>query len=55
MCGAPFDVWVNGSRDVDVLLKRVLSMVLVLWGADPILRNRYGNQGQKVCFIAPRE
>ena len=32
---------------VDVLLKRVLSMVLVLWGADPILRNRYGNQGQK--------
>ena len=40
---------------VDVLLKRVLSMVLVLWGVGPILRNGYGNQGQKVCCISPGE
>ena len=33
---------VNGSY-VDVLLKRVVSVVLVLWGVGPVLRNGYGN------------
>ena len=41
-CGAPFDDWVNGSY-VDVLLQHVLSVVSVLWGVGPILRNGYGN------------
>ena len=40
---------------VGVLLKRLLSMVLVLWGVGPILRNRYGNQGRKECCVAPGE
>ena len=52
MCGAVFDDWVNGSY-VDVLLKRVLSMVLELLGVGPILRDEYGNQRQKVCYIGP--
>ena len=47
VCGVPFSYWVNGSY-VDVLLKRVLSVVSVLWGVGPILRNGYGNQRQKV-------
>ena len=42
MCGVPLDDWVNSSYD-DVLLKRVVSVVLVLWGVGPILRNGYGN------------
>ena len=42
MYGAPLDGWVNSSYD-DVLLKRVVSVVLVLWGVGPILRNGYGN------------
>ena len=33
---------VNGSY-VDVLLKRVVSVVLVLWGVGPVLRNGYEN------------
>ena len=33
---------VNGSC-VDVSLKRVVSVVLVLWGVGPVLRNGYGN------------
>ena len=41
MCRAPLEDWVNGSY-VDVLLKRVVSVVLVLWGVGPILRNGYG-------------
>ena len=41
MCRAPSEDWVNGSY-VDVLLKRVVSVVLVLWGVGPILRNGYG-------------
>ena len=41
MCGAPLEDWVNGSY-VDVLLIRVVSVVLVLWGVGPILRNGYG-------------
>ena len=41
MCGAPLEDWVNGSY-VDVLLKRVMSVVLVLWGVGPILRNGHG-------------
>ena len=41
MCGAPLGDWVNGSS-VDVLLKHVASMVLVLWGVCPILRNGCG-------------
>ena len=41
VCGVPLDDWVNGSH-VDVLLKRVVSVVLVMWGVGPILRNGYG-------------
>ena len=52
MCGASFDDWVNNGSYVDVLLKRVLSMVLVLWGVGPIIRDGYGDQKQKVCYIA---
>ena len=47
MCGTPLDDWVNGGY-VDIY-SRVLSVVLVLWGVCPILRNEYG---QKVCYIA---
>ena len=54
LCRAPFVDCVNGSY-VDVLLKRVLSVVSVLWGVGPILRNGYRNQGQKVCCNAPGE
>ena len=43
---------VNGSYD-DVLIERVFSVALVLWRVGPILRNGYGNQGQKMCYIAP--
>ena len=43
MCGARLDDWVNGSY-VDVLLKRVVSVVLVLRGVGPILRNGYGDR-----------
>ena len=35
MCGAPLDDWVNGSY-VDVLLKRVVSVVLAMWQVGPI-------------------
>ena len=52
MCGAPFDDLVNGSY-ADVLLKRVLRVVLALWGVGSILRNGYRNQGQNVCSIGP--
>ena len=38
MCGGPLGDWVKGSY-VDVLLKHVASVVLVLWGVGPILRN----------------
>ena len=55
VCGVPFNDWVSGSSYFYALLKRVLNMVLVMWGVDPILRNGYGNQGQKVCCIAPGE
>ena len=41
MYGAPLDDWVNGSY-VDVLSKRVMSVVLVLCGVGPILRTGYG-------------
>ena len=41
MSGAPLDDWINGSC-VDVLLKRVVTVVLVLWGDGPILRHVYG-------------
>ena len=51
MSGAPLNDWVNG-RYVDVLLKRVVTVVLVLWGVSHILRNGYGDEGQKVCCIA---
>ena len=37
----------------DVSIERLLSVVLVLRGIGPILRNGYGNQGQKMCCIAP--
>ena len=52
MCGAPFDDWANGSYD-DVIVEPVLSVVLVLWGVCPILRNGYRNQGQKMYCIVP--
>ena len=51
MCGVPLDDWLNGSY-IDVLLKRVVSVVLVRWGVGPILRNGYGGYGQKLCSIA---
>ena len=35
MCGAPLDDWFNGSY-VDVLLKRVVSVVLAMWEVSPI-------------------
>ena len=54
MCGARLDDWVNGSY-VDVLLKRVVSVVLVLRGVGPVLRNGYGDEGQNVCCIASGE
>ena len=41
VCGVHLDDWVNGSH-ADVLLKRVVSVVLVMWGVGPILRNGYG-------------
>ena len=41
MCLAPLDDWVNGSY-IDVLLIRVVSVVLVLWGVGPIPRNGCG-------------
>ena len=40
MCGAPLNDWINGSYVV--LLKGVVSVVLVMWGVGPILRNGYG-------------
>ena len=52
MCEAPFDNLVNGSYD-DVLIERVFSVFLVLWGVGRILRRGYGNQEQKMCCIAP--
>ena len=42
MCEAPLDDGVNGSY-ANVLLKRVISIVLVLWRVGPVLRNGYGN------------
>ena len=51
ICGAPLYDGVNGSY-IDVLLKRVVSVILLLWGVGSVLRNEYGNYGQKVCCIA---
>ena len=42
MCGAALGDSVNGSY-VDVLLKRLVSVVFVLWGVGPVLRNGYGD------------
>ena len=39
--GTPLDDSVNGGY-VDIY-SRVVSVVLVLWGVGPILRNGYGN------------
>ena len=39
--GAPLDDWVNDGY-VDIY-SRAVSVVLVLWGVGPILRNEYGN------------
>ena len=41
MLGAPLDDWVNGGF-VDIY-SRVVSVVLVLWGNGPIVRNVFGN------------
>ena len=41
MFGAPLDDWVNGGF-VDIY-SRVVSVVLVLRGVGPILRNVFGN------------
>ena len=41
MFGAPLDDWVNGGF-VDIY-SRVVSVVLVLWGVGPIVRNVFGN------------
>ena len=41
MCGSPLDDPANGSY-VDILLKRVLSVVIVLWGVGTILRDGHG-------------
>ena len=41
MLKAPLDDWVNGGY-VDIY-SRVVSMVLVLWGVGPNLRNGCGN------------
>ena len=49
--GTLLDYSVNGGY-VDIY-SRVVSVVLVLWGVGPILRNGYGNEEQKVCYIAP--
>ena len=49
--GTPLDDSVNGGY-VDIY-SRMVSVVLVLWGVGPILRNGYGNEEQKVCYIAP--
>ena len=38
----PLDDGVNGSH-VDVLIKRVVSVVLVLWGVGSVLKNGYEN------------
>ena len=48
--GAPLDDWVHGGY-IDIC-SQVVSLVLVLWGVGPILRNGYGNKKQKVCYIA---
>ena len=50
MFGAPLDDWVNGGF-VDIY-SYLVSVVLVLWGIGPILRNKFGNDEQKVCYIA---
>ena len=41
MFGAPLDDWVNGGF-VDIY-SRVVSVVLVLRGVGPVLRNVFGN------------
>ena len=41
MLGAPLDDWVNGGF-VDIY-SRVVSVVLVLRGVGPVLRNVFGN------------
>ena len=41
MFGAQLDDWVNGGF-VDIY-SRAASVVLVLWGVGPILRNVFGN------------
>ena len=38
----PLDDGVNGSH-VDLLIKCVVSVVLVLWGAGSVLKNGYQN------------
>ena len=43
MSRLPLDECVNGSYYVGVLLKCVVSVVLVLWGVGPVLRNGYRN------------
>ena len=48
--GTLLDYSVNGGY-VDIY-SRVVSVVLVLWGVGPILRNGYGNKEQKICYIA---
>ena len=54
VCRAPFDN-VLLCQLCWFLLKRALSMILNLWGVGSILRNGCGNQGRKVCCIAPGE
>ena len=47
--GTPLDNSVNGGY-ADIC-SRAVSVVLVLRGVGPILRNGYGNLEQKVCYI----
>ena len=47
--GASLGGWGNGGY-VDVY-SRVMSVVLVILGVDPILRSRCGIEWQKVCCL----
>ena len=41
MCGAPLDDCANAGLCMMIFYSRVVSVVLILWGVGPILKNEW--------------